>query len=137
MESFAIVMRAVTIPFLVGGRSPGDRFVFVTSGASVGCSELGRKIGTRDSQAVVPAKIHAHIKFPRHMTVHTTHVAVMCMVFRVVSLGKVTPQAEAVSLHLDASGMGVVAVGANHARVIHLALYERAVDVNLIVDLTV
>ena len=90
---------------------------------------------------MVVTPVDAHIQLSRHVAIDTLCpfgtwlVAMMfaaIVVTRLVALGT-----DAISVGAQFIAMGIMAVGADHTGLVHLALYERTVDINLIAYLAV
>ncbi len=99
------------------------------------------KIRPRDAHAVVAPRIDTHIELARHVAVHAGAACRRDLVpvvgWVVVGAGQMTLGTYAVALHYQPVAVRVMAVGTGHAGLMHLALYERAVHVDLIADLPV
>src|SRR4029453_13074615 len=105
--------------------------------------ELHAQIGPRDAKAVVPPRIDRHIGRLRHVAIHTQSAWLtvgMTMVDRPVVFAwrmLVARRANLISFVLEPGGMRVMTIGALNPLVIHLALHERAVFIDLVENLPV
>ena len=90
---------------------------------------------------MIAPRIDTHIKLARHVAVHTgaagrrNLMSVVCGV--IVSAGQMTLGAHAVALCNQLVAVRVMAIGAGHPSLMHLALNERAVNIDLLADLPI
>ena len=63
-----LIKAATTIANLL--RRPSIVLILVTADTCIGNAELGRQIRARNTKAVVPPVIDAHVSATDHMTVH-------------------------------------------------------------------
>ena len=124
-----------------GIRSPLVAFGLVAAGAGVGRAQGHRQVRPRHAETVVAPRIHHHVRFRGHVTVHagrTRTVAGMVMVLGTeIDAGLVALGAQRIALDAQLGAVGLVAVAASHAGGMHRALQERAVYVDLIQNLAV
>ena len=120
---------------------PGTAFVRVAldAGVRTACGE--RNIGPWNAHAVIAARINAHVYLRRHMTIYAgastaTHRMTM-VALGIIGLGLVALSAYAASFCNECIAVWVVTVTANHTRLRHFALHERAIDINFIANLSV
>ena len=145
--AFDEVMRPVrlgffTPPILESSCCPGVVFVFVAGGAGVRRAVLDAQIGARDPDAVIAAFIDDHVVLRRHVALDAGCAGRFRLEMEVVSRGvvfrgRVTANAEVVFDRVNLCGVRIVAVRAADVVLKHLALRERAVDVDLFLDLAV
>ena len=109
----------------------------------VGSSQGHAQVGTRDPDAVIPPRIHLHVRRFRHVAFgagRACGIGLVEVVSRRVVLGGrvlMACRADLVAILFQSNGMGIVAVGAADSLVEHLALDERSVLVVLIHDLPI
>ena len=142
-DGFAVVggVDALGSPPLRGGLSgPLGRLVGVATVARVGGAELHGQVGARHAKAVVVTGVDDHVVFRRGVAAHALRGgrALLVPVMRgsikglrdvTLGTGEVAPG--------RFQGVRVVAIGAGDAGRVHLALQERAVFVDLVLDLSV
>ena len=128
-------------PIHQGRVGPVRTLIGVALVAGIGRACAHRKIRPRDAHTVIPPRIDPHVKLARHVAVHAGApgrcelVSVVGGV--VVGAGQMTLGTHAVAFHHQLIAVRVMAVGAGHAGLMHLALDERTVDVNFVADLPV
>ncbi len=114
---------------------------FMTADAGIGSLERCRLLRMGNAEGMIAAIIHLHIGCRRHMAVNALcaggrfFVAVMAVAivaFRQVALG-----AKPIIFGFDSTGMGVMAICAGDASLVHFALQERAQNKDLILYLSV
>jgi len=121
----------------------GDRIVDVARRAGVGGSPADRHVGAWDAEAVVAAEVDVHVSAAGHVAIHalgpfgSDGVTVVGgdVVFACGVL--VARRAGFVAGVLEFQRVGVMAIGAADPLVVHLALHERAIDIDLVLDLAV
>ena len=130
-----------TVPRVdVGGSALGG-LVAVTVGACVRRAECHAEIRARYAKAVVAPRVHAHVGGLWHVAVGAGAAAgplgVMVVIRRVVGIRGVALGADGVARCPHLKAMGFVAIAADNARLVHLALHEGAVDIDLVEDLAI
>ena len=144
MTEFSGSVGAFHIAYFLG--RPGGVLVVVATVAGVGNTEFHGEVGTGYAYAVVATGIDDHVGFLGHMALNALGALGALLVevvgggvveCRFVGLGGVTAHAKLVALDIGAGGVGIVAVGTLHLIVVHLALDEGTVDIDLVVDLAV
>ena len=102
---------------------------------------LNGEIRTRHPQTVVTSGIDQHVIRRRHVAVRAlaadASARMMVMRRRVVFRGEVALGAQPVPVHPELGAVRLVAIAARNATAIHLALQERAPDVNLVALLSI
>src|SRR5271165_636315 len=120
---------------------PVGGFVSMASIARVGHTDLHRKIGTWNADAVIAPRIHHHVGSRRHVTFDASRSGrpglVEMMLRGIVLPRRVALEANAVAWGAKLQTMRIVTVAAGHSCVEHSALDKRAVLVNLILNLSV
>ena len=110
-------------------------------GAGVRTAGHQRQVGPWNAHAVIPAGIDPHVNLGRHMALDTlgagTGDLVSVVGGVVIGAGQVALATDAVALGDQLVAVRVVAVGADHTRLVHLALDEGAVDIDFIPNLSV
>mgnify|MGYP003694035785 CR=1 FL=1 len=113
----------------------------VALGAGVRGTERHRQVGTRNPDAVIAPRVDDHVILRRHMAVDALRAGAagqVVMVRRHVELFRqVALRAERIALGSQLRAVRVVAVRAGDPGGMHAALQERAVFVDLAVDLPV
>ena len=109
--------------------------------ARIRATRAERQVGPRDAHAVIPPGIDTHEDLTGHVTIYTRS-ACRCDLMAVVSGivvggGQMALGADTVAFDNELVAMGVMAVGAGNARLMHFALYKRAVDIDFAADLTI
>ncbi len=120
---------------------PLGALVRVATGASIRCPDGCGQYGTREPKAVVRAIVDQHVGALRHMAVRAKAAGrsglVKVVFWSIEGIGFVAAGAQRVALRLEIRAVPVVAIAAHHARRVHLALQERAIDIDLVLDLAV
>ncbi len=143
VQDFSVVrgFHPFRIPSGKGLRGLFPREVLMAYVACVRRIEFKRKIRSRDTNAVIPAGIHAHVGLYRHVTLDalgTRGFRLVVMVRGVVvDTAVVAAQAERVTRCMQAGRVHIVTVLAGHALLVHLALDKGSVDVDFLLDLAV
>ena len=123
----------------LGGPLSGP--IGVAVGAGVRGAERYRQVGTRNSDAVITPRVHDHVILGRHVAadaLRTSTAGLVVMVRRHVELFRqVTLRTERIALRPQLRAVRVVTVRAGDPGGMHAALQERAVFVDLAVDLPV
>ena len=144
---------------MIGFVGPLGGLVDVAAVAGVRNAELHAQVGPRQAKTVVRAVVDSHVDAARHVALDALGAGadleenrpvggpdrlalfalllVKVMLPRVVGLRAMALQAEIVSFPDRPDAVYLVAVAAAHIPVIHLALRERAVHVDLVEDLAV
>ena len=90
---------------------------------------------------MVAARIDPHIGRCAHVAIHTLcpgRALLMVVVLGGIENGRlVTAGAKRVGLHVGLTAMRVMAIGAGYTCLVHLALYERPMHEDFILDLPV
>ena len=124
-----------------GRRGPRGGPVGVARRARVGRAELDALVRTRHLEPVVEPRVHHHVVARGHVTrpaIGGRRAGAVVGVGRRVEGGRhVALRAEGVALELPRTGMRAMAIGAGHARGVHLALQERTVLEDLVALLAV
>jgi hypothetical protein len=73
---------------------------------------------------MIPPVVHGLVEFSRHVAVQTTHALMMAVIRGLIFRGLVAREAKGVSFCSKTGRVRVVTVGANHSRLVHLALQK-------------
>ena len=142
-KKFAVVrlFNFLGIPVFKSRRRPGGIFVGVANITGVGGAKFFRQVWPRDTYAVIATGIDHHEMFDRHMAFHAGGAGglhgVMMVFGGMVFTAVVATQAKGVAGRMQFQAVWIVAIVAAHAVVVHLALHERSVDVDLLFDLAI
>ena len=121
--------------------SPIALFACMAIGAGIRRADLGGERRARNAEAVIRSVIVHHVGALGHVAVGAKAARgprrVKKMLRRVVDLGLMASAAQGVALQAKLRAVPIVAVAANDAGSVHLALEKRAIDVDLVSDLTV
>ncbi len=133
-------LRGVPVPLLnmVGG--PLWALLVVALVAGIRRTQADTQVWPRNADTVIAPRVDFHVGGGRHMAVNAraANGSAMEMVFgRLVLVGLMTLQAHAVTRQTQFQRMGVVAVAAGHAGLIHLALQEGAVHKDFVLNLSI
>src|SRR6266481_188984 len=135
------------VPLDHGRGGPLGRAVAVTGDARVGSPDLHREIRARRAERVVAPRVHDHVVLGGHVAVDALGAGrgrlVEVMRRRVIGpgrerrearvrLGPVTLGADGIALGPGLAAVRVVAIGAADTALVHLALTERPVLVDLV-----
>ena len=131
----------VYAPAPQGGYRPLGVAITVALVAGIGRPHGDAQVGAGNPHAVVAARIHAHVGGFRHVAVGAEGAArvrrMMVMGLGIVFLRLVALGTDAVVRRPQGQAVGLVAVAADHAGLVHLALQEGAVDIDLVQDLAI
>ena len=128
-------------PIHQGGIGPVCTLVGMALIAGIRRASAHGQIRSRDAHAVIPPRIDPHVELARHVAAHAgapgrrERVPVVFGV--IVGAGQMTLGTDAVAFDHQLVAVWVMAVGAGHAGLMHLALNERTVDVYLVADLSI
>ena len=154
-ERLAVVPRALVRPAPLGDAlgGPVRRLIGVAVLAGVRRAERDREIRARDPERVVAARVDHHVGARGHVAADAERafgaLRVEVVLERVVFLGhergkavggggcRVALRANAVAGRQELERVGVVAIAAGDPAHAHLALHERAIDVDLLQHLAV
>jgi hypothetical protein len=132
---------SIPLSAIVG--SPSVRFVpvVVTLNTGVRRFQSIREFWPRHPHAVIPAGIDDHVSALHHVTLHTE---ISCGIVLVKVMGmnsifflEMASVTQSISLDKDLAAVGFVTVSAAHSCLEHFALQERAINIDLLIDLAV
>ena len=120
---------------------PGGIAIGMTIRTRIRSANGGGNVRSRDTKTVIAATVDDHIVARWHMTIDALdlRIAMPVMVLRVEALRQMalTAYIACASGGLESGTVWIVTVTANDTCLIHFALHERSVHVDLFIDLTV
>ena len=129
------------IPGLECVECPLCIFIFMALVAGIRYAEFKREPGFRNPKAVVVPVVNNHVGLDRHVAIHTgsTRPALfMPVMFRaVIRRVYVALGTKLVVIRPYSVAVGIMAIGANDTCLVHLALQERTIHINFVIDLPI
>ena len=129
------------VPTVERGGGPRRTLARMAAAAGVRRADRGRQVGSRHLEPVVAPRIVDHVGGGGHVAVDAARTGLAGLVpvvlDDVVARGRVALRAGGVAGQPHLLGVRIVAVAAGDARLVHLALAERAPDEHLVLLLAV